>query len=267
MKKFLVTLVITLTLAFGLVGRVFAYDIPSMPDNGIYDPMGLLSAETIAAIEEQNALAAQTDLKPQVAVVVIDSLKGETVESVANQFATTWQVGFPDTKAGTLLLLAIDDREYRFELSDNASQYLTEGKAEDIGEKTKDYLRAADYDAAVRQMTTEMFIELRGDAFSHSQPKEERLTDSVQPHYQWKNDHRRTSDYTQSPISDHGAINTILLILFPFLGIFTAIGGKGTGRTMRRTRKSFSTKSRSSNSSRIGRGGGGFSGRGSSGKW
>lgn len=267
MKKFLVALVITLTLALGAVGRAFAYDVPSMPENGIYDPMGLLSAETIAGIEEQNALAAQTDLKPQVAVVVIDRLQGEAVESVANQFASIWQVGFPDTNAGTLLLLAIDDREYRFELSDNASQYLTELESFSIGQNNEHYLRAGDYDAAVRQMTTDMFTELRGESASNSQLDDERLTENIYARYQLENGYHRTGDYSSSSTTDDGVMAT-LLTLFPFLGIiFAALGGKVSGTGMRGSRNRFSVRSGSSSRSKIGRGGGGFSGRGSSGRW
>lgn len=262
MKKFLVTFVITLTLVLGVVGRAFAYDLPSMPENGIYDPMGLLSETTIRGIEEQNALAAQTDLKPQVAVVVIDSLEGESVEAVANQFASTWQVGFPDTNAGTLLLLAIDDREYRFELSDNASEHLTEMESYYIGENSKHYLRAANYDAAVRQMTTDMFTELRGEKSVNSEFNPVMAAITMEAEGRLKNDYPYD---TESGSSDQGGLEG-LLALFPFLGFILALVGGQGGRGYRRS-GSFSTTRRSSSGSRIGRGGGGFSGRGSSGKW
>lgn len=262
MKKFLVTFVITLTLVLGAFGRAFAYDLPSMPENGIYDPMGLLSETTIRGIEEQNALAAQTDLKPQVAVVVIDSLEGESVEAVANQFASTWQVGFPDTNAGTLLLLAIDDREYRFELSDNASEHLTEMESYYIGENSKHYLRAANYDAAVRQMTTDMFTELRGEKSVNSEFNLGMAAATMAAEGGLDNDYLHD---TESASSDLGGLEA-LLALFPFLGFILALVGGNGGSSYRRGRRSSTTR-RSSSGSRIGRGGGGFSGRGSSGKW
>ncbi|MGQ7462204.1 TPM domain-containing protein [Streptococcus suis] len=273
-----------LVLSFLLSIPVAAYDVPDMPQNGIYDPMGLLTNQTIVSIEEQNTAAAQTDLKPQVAVVVVDSLHGESVEEVANQFATTWKVGFPDTNAGTLLLLAINDREYRFELSDNASEYLSEIEAYFIGENNKHYLRQQNYDLAIRQMTTDMFTELNGNTAENAQfnvlrsqenARAEGILDYQPPSYEarYEGDH-------SSGDNSWGLFLAFFSIPFVFI-----LGMLGNGRRSYRTRSylyrndvdhhashhdSYHSRSNSrtiSSSGRIGHGGGGFPGRGSSGKW
>ena len=72
---------------------VKAQDIPTQaPKSGVYDPSGYLSQETINRIKEINNKYAETDLKPQIGIVIMNEIDGN-IEQVAD-----FEKGFTDKK-------------------------------------------------------------------------------------------------------------------------------------------------------------------------
>ena len=62
---------------------VKAENIPiQAPTNGVYDPNGYLTNETINRIKEINDKYAESDLKPQIGFVIVDEIDGN-IEQVA----------------------------------------------------------------------------------------------------------------------------------------------------------------------------------------
>ena len=84
----------------------------------------------------------------EVAVAVIRSLEGDSVESYAQTLAEGWGVG-DEQDRGALLLLAIDDRRMRIEVGYGLEPILPDGLAGEIREQMRPALAAADYNRAV----------------------------------------------------------------------------------------------------------------------
>ena len=105
---------------------VYAEEIPSSPpSNGVYDPHGYLNQDVIDKVGELNKEWSETTLKPQIAVAIIDSLDKD-IESVANETARAWKVGYSGTDNGILLVIAIKDKKIRTETSNNLSTLIDE---------------------------------------------------------------------------------------------------------------------------------------------
>lgn len=134
------------------VPAVSVSQIPDKPvDSAVYDPSDYLSAETEEHINKLNDGWAAGKERFQMGVVVVDSLAGD-LEETSLAIARKWEIGFGDTNRGALLLVAVDDREYRIETSDEVATVVTDSIARQIQDDAKEELRAEDYDGAVTEM-------------------------------------------------------------------------------------------------------------------
>lgn len=125
MKK---VLLIVAALAF--VGRVFAAHIPA-PTGYVNDFAGVLHTEEEESLE--NDLSSYKESTGnEIAVVLIRSLEGDTVEEVAVRTFEEWKIGEKEKDTGVLFLAAIDDRKMRIEVGYGAEPFLTDGEAGEI---------------------------------------------------------------------------------------------------------------------------------------
>ena len=76
-------------------------------------------------------------------------MNSESIEKSANTIARSWKIGYSDSNKGALLLIAIKDRKFRIETSNNLATILTDTKAREILDASRDKMRAKDYDGAV----------------------------------------------------------------------------------------------------------------------
>lgn len=128
---------------------VYAEEIPSSPpSNGVYDPHGYLGQDVVDKVGELNKEWSETTLKPQIAVAIVDSLDKD-IESVANETARAWKVGYSGTDNGILLVIAIKDKKIRTETSNNLSTLITDSKASSLNRTVKSDFRRGDYSAGV----------------------------------------------------------------------------------------------------------------------
>lgn len=118
--------------------------IPARPSNGIYDPNHYLSSDVSDRLRELNSKS-----DTQIAIYIVDSLEGESLEKSANTIAKSWKIGYSDTNKGALLLIAIEDRKFRLETSTNLSMTLTDAKVKEILYAARTKMRARDYSSAV----------------------------------------------------------------------------------------------------------------------
>ena len=89
-------------------------DVPLLSGR-ITDNAALLSPETTAKLTA--LLKAHEDsTSDQVAVLTINSLDGEPIESYSMRVAETWKLGRRDRDNGVLLIVARDDRKVRIEV-------------------------------------------------------------------------------------------------------------------------------------------------------
>ena len=135
---------------------VYAEEIPSSPpSNAVYDPHGYLGQDVVDKIGELNKEWSETTLKPQIAVAIIDSLDKD-IESVANDTARAWKVGYSGTDNGILLVIAIKDKKIRTETSNNLSTLITDSKASSLNRTVKSDFRRGDYSAGVSAYLSEL---------------------------------------------------------------------------------------------------------------
>ena len=145
MKKLSLILASLITALLFLIGSVRAdIVIPDRPSNGIYDPNHYLSSVVSDRLRELNSKS-----DTQIAIYIVDSLEGESLEKSANTIARSWKIGYSDSNKGALLLIAIKDRKFRIETSNHLAATLTDAKAKKILDASRDKMRAKDYDGAV----------------------------------------------------------------------------------------------------------------------
>jgi hypothetical protein len=118
--------------------------IPDKPINGIYDPNHYLSENTSVELEKENA---NSDI--QIGIYIVDTLEGKSIEEEANEVARNWKIGHSDTNKGALIAIAINDRKFRIETSNELNTTLTDSKAKSILDNSKSYMRNKDYDGAI----------------------------------------------------------------------------------------------------------------------
>lgn len=153
MKRLL--LLLSVFFAFFSVS-VYAEEIPSSPpSNGVYDPHSYLNQDIIDKVGELNKEWSETTLKPQIAVAIIDSLDKD-IESVANETARAWKVGYSGTDNGILLVIAIKDKKIRTETSNNLSTLITDSKASALNRTVKSDFRRGDYSSGVSAYLSEL---------------------------------------------------------------------------------------------------------------
>ena len=143
MKKLILLFLIPF---FFIIGNTIQAEttIPDRPINGIYDPNHYLSEDTSAELAKAN-----TNSDTQIGVYIVDTLDGKSIEEQANEVARSWKIGFSDSNKGALIAIAINDRKFRIETSNELNTTLTDSKAKSILDNSKSYMRNKDYDKAV----------------------------------------------------------------------------------------------------------------------
>ncbi|HFI2691401.1 TPA: TPM domain-containing protein [Streptococcus suis] len=212
MKKYLFYLLGFLLLLFSLgqPSLARAEGIPDRPiDTTVVDETQLLSSETIASIDQLNQTWAVSEQQLQVGVYVTESLSRD-IESLTNETFRAWQVGFAGTDNGILLVIAIADREFRIETSDNAATVLTDVEAKGILENAREFFRQEDYDGGVTYI-----IQSIGDRFYGTSLGQEQLA---------------AMEERTSAESDSFVLFLILILIFIIFGIIDkASRGRGGG--------------------------------------
>jgi uncharacterized protein len=187
--------------------------IPAKPAGYVNDFANVLSPNARAQL---TALCTEIDqkAKAQIFVVTVPSLNGHPVEDFSLNLATKWGVGPKQSSSGVLILLAVKDREYRFEVGYGLEGILPDGKVGGFGREAVPYLRAGNYDAAMIVMTrrvADVIAQDRGitlSAGSLPRPRPQRPPD------------------TQSS----GILSLLLLGVFIFILYKMMSGGSGRGR-------------------------------------
>lgn len=117
----------------------------------VEDQAGVLSEETKEKIYQYNQQYQTLELRPQLAVVTLDSLPSDqSIESYANEKFNQLGIGNKEHDSGILYVVAVNDRKQRIEVGYGLEGDIPDALAMDLmTDEVKDYLRAEDYDAAV----------------------------------------------------------------------------------------------------------------------
>ena len=290
-NKLFLSLFCILSLFF-FMQPVFAETIPDRPPlNGIYDPHHYLSKEVSDKLSSMNWEYSRTEAKPQIAIAIVDSLDGN-LETVANNVARNWQVGFSDTNYGMLVLISVKERKIRTEVSNNMGAIIPDSTAKELNDSIKDDFRNEDYSSGMLKYLSKVETIMSSSLLENKQnvKKEEYLSNELVELIQ-----KNEKEYNRKQGRIGAIIFGISILTFIFIGIRitklqkeeseyykwkkkhpSSSSGSGsisyysTSRSYDSFSSSSSSSSYDSSSSWSGGdswSGGGFDGGGSSGSW
>ena len=133
-----------------------AFTAPEKPEDGIYDPNHYLTEKTRNQIIETNQKNSQKDKKLQMGVYIVDSLDGETIESVANDTARAWKIGFSGDNNGALIVIAVKDHKSRIETSNQVATKITDYQTHQILSKARPFFQKEDYNSGVSSIVVDL---------------------------------------------------------------------------------------------------------------
>ncbi len=107
----------------------------------------------------------------QVAVLILPSLEGESLEEYSHRVATTWKLGQKGTDNGVLLLIALKERKLRIEVGYGLEGTLTDLRsAHIIRNEIVPHFKAGDIPAGVRAGTQAILETIEGTYSAKESP-------------------------------------------------------------------------------------------------
>ena len=252
-----------------------AFTAPEKPDYGIYDPNHYLTEEVVTQIRDLNEANSQKAEKLQIGVYIVDSLEGESIETVANETARAWKVGYSGDNFGSLIVVAVQDRKSRIETSSNTAIRITDYQTKQILAASRTDFKAGDYSKgilAIAKGLENQFYRGSGTISSdEDSSKIKRYSESISGK---KSNRDRDSASSRHQRKDPLKDFFLFLTGIYFIGVIIAIirGGGGSdgdssGGGWWYSDSSDSGSSWSSSDSSSSWDGGGFDGGGSSDSW
>ena len=105
--------------------------VPELWGHRVHDEAHVLSQDTINALEKK-LQQYEDSTSNQIAVLILSTLEGETVESYSLRVAESWKLGQKNKDNGVLLLVSIDDHEMRIEVGQGLEGILTDAMSSRI---------------------------------------------------------------------------------------------------------------------------------------
>ncbi|KJQ78159.1 hypothetical protein TZ94_00278 [Streptococcus infantis] len=254
-----------------------AFTAPEKPDYGIYDPNHYLTEEVVTQIRDLNEANSQKAEKLQIGVYIVDSLEGESIETVANETARAWKIGYSGDNFGTLIVVAVQDRKSRIETSNNTAIRITDYQTKQILSASRTDFKTGDYSKgilAIAKGLDNQFYRGTGTFSSDDGSSDiKRYSESISGK---KSNRDRTSSSNRrqknDPIKDFFMFLTIIYFIGVIIAIIRGRGGGGGdssdgGWWFSDSSDSGSSWSDSGSDSSSSWDGGGFDGGGSSDDW
>lgn len=179
-----------------------ALDIPQLTRR-VTDLAGVLTADQMSALESKLSALESTD-STQIAVLIIPSLEGETLEDYSMRVAEAWKVGQKAHDNGALLFISLKDRAVRIEVGYGLEPTLTDAYTYRIIHNDMfPYFRENDYYGGIDAGLTAIVQTVRGE-------------------YQ-----AAPSTGKWQKKGAKGIFNILIVMLFPLLWILSATGKWG----------------------------------------
>lgn len=208
-----------------------AFTAPEKPDYGIYDPNHYLTEEVVAQIRDLNEANSKKAEKLQIGVYIVDSLEGESIETVANETARAWKVGYSGDNFGSLIVVAVQDRKSRIETSNNTAIRITDYQTKQILAASRTDFKTGDYSKgilAIAKGLDNQFYRGTGTFSSDESSEIKRYSESISG----KKSNRDRSDSSSrrqknDPIKDFFMFLTIIYFIGVIIAIIRGRGGGG----------------------------------------
>ena len=257
-----------------------AFTAPEKPEYGIYDPNHYLTDATISQIRELNNVNSEKAEKFQIGVYVVKSLDGETIETVANETARAWKIGYSGDNNGALVVIAVQDRKSRIETSNNVASKITDYQTHRFLTTARPYFQKGDYNNGVLSIVNNlnyMFYSGSSTTASSSRSSYDYAINSsrLRELDKYASESSSSRRHRKSSSSD-GVLGFGVLIYFIMMIIVFIFGGRGGGSRDDDSGSGWwggdssdsgSSWSDSGSDSSGGWDGGGFDGGGSSDDW
>ena len=253
-----------------------AFTAPEKPDYGIYDPNHYLTEEVVTQIRDLNEANSQKAEKLQIGVYIVDNLEGESIETVANETARAWKIGYSGDDFGSLIVVAVQDRKSRIETSNNTAIRITDYQTKQILAASRTDFKNGDYSKgilAIAKGLDNQFYRGSGTFPSDESSEIKRYSESISGK---KTNRDRTSSSNRrqknDPIKDFFMFLTVIYFVGVIIAIIRGRGGGGGdssdgGWWFSDSSDSGSSWSDSGSDSSSSWDGGGFDGGGSSDDW
>ena len=254
-----------------------AFTAPEKPDYGIYDPNHYLTEEVVTQIRDLNEANSQKAEKLQIGVYIVDGLEGESIETVANETARAWKIGYSGDNFGSLIVVAVQDRKSRIETSNNTAIRITDYQTKQILAASRTDFKTGDYGKgilAIAKGLDNQFYRGSGTFSSDDDSSDiKRYSESISGKKSSRNSnsssHRKNSD----PMDNVFGVGRIVYFIIVFIAIIRGGGGGRGGDSsdggwwFSDSSDSGSSWSDSGSDSSSSWDGGGFDGGGSSDDW
>ena len=254
-----------------------AFTVPEKPDYGIYDPNHYLTEDTITQIRDLNEANSKKAEKLQIGVYIVDSLEGESIETVANETARAWKIGYSGDNFGSLIVVAVQDRKSRIETSNNTAIRITDYQTKQILAASRTDFKTGDYGkgilAIAKGLDNQFYRGIGTFSSDEDSAKIKRYSESISGKKSSRNSssssHRKNSD----PMDNVFGVGIIIYFIIVFIAIIRGGGGGRGGDSsdggwwFSDSSDSGSSWSDSGSDSSSSWDGGGFDGGGSSDDW
>lgn len=135
-----------LLIASALFLTARAAEVPRpLPDTFVHDFAGVVSDEKKAEINAKARLLKE-HYKTEIAVVTVDSLRGEDPLDYSMKLARSWGIGSPEEGSrGLLILVAVKDRKTSFRTSRHTEGELPDGVTGEISREMNGFFKRGDF--------------------------------------------------------------------------------------------------------------------------
>ena len=253
-----------------------AFTAPEKPDYGIYDPNHYLTEEVVTQIRDLNEANSQKAEKLQIGVYIVDSLEGESIETVANETARAWKIGYSGDNFGSLIVVAVQDRKSRIETSNNTAIRITDYQTKQILAASRTDFKTGDYSKgilAIAKGLDNQFYRGSGTFPSDDSSDIKRYSESISGKKSSRNSSSSSRRKNSDPMDNVFGVGIIIYFIIVFIAIIRGGGGgRGGGSSdggwwFSDSSDSGSSWSDSGSDSSSSWDGGGFDGGGSSDDW
>ena len=254
-----------------------AFTAPEKPDYGIYDPNHYLTEDTITQIRDLNEANSKKAEKLQVGVYIVDSLEGESIETVANETARAWKIGYSGDNFGSLIVVAVQDRKSRIETSNNTAIRITDYQTKQLLAASRTDFKNGDYGKGILSIVKGLdnqFYRGTGTFSSDESSKIKRYSDSISGKKSNRDRSSSSSSYQKKdPLKDFFGFMMVVYIIGVIIAVIRGGGSSRNGDSssggwwFSDSSDSDSSWSDSGSDSSGGWDGGGFDGGGSSDDW
>lgn len=254
-----------------------AFTAPEKPDYGIYDPNHYLTEEVVTQIRDLNEANSQKAEKLQIGVYIVDSLEGESIETVANETARAWKIGYSGDNFGSLIVVAVQDRKSRIETSNNTAVRITDYQTKQILAASRTDFKTGDYGKgilAIAKGLDNQFYRGTGTFSSDDDSSDiKRYSESISGKKSSSNSSSSSRRKNSDPMDNVFGVGIIIYFIIVFIAIIRGGGGGRGGDSsdggwwFSDSSDSGSSWSDSGSDSSSSWDGGGFDGGGSSDDW